>query len=371
MKYCKTQEEACVNDRRCIQVLDECDSRCNTNLTCWNSCVARAGNKNAADYFKCIIDNKCLDALSTAVALADPQSCIEEKCPNQWATCLKDPKCKPALDECEKKCGGKVSCWTLCLPGKGSQAAIDVAKCAQANNCMPAVELEEISTEVALADPQSCIEEKCPNQWATCLKDPKCKPALDECEKKCGGKVSCWTLCLPGKGSQAAIDVAKCAQANNCMPAVELKEISTEVVEIGDPQSCIEEKCPNQWAACQKDSKCVPALQDCEKKCGTKSSCWSLCLPTKGSQAAIDVAKCAQSNHCVGMVPAFEFCMTRSCSLQHANCLSNWSCRQSLLMCRNPSNVYDFNIECLAEESKTEAGFLSEWFQCAGGHFCL
>ena len=68
--------------------------------------------------------------------------------------------------------------------------------------------------------------------------------------------------------------------------------------EVADPQQCIEEKCPNQWAACQKDSKCIPALQDCEKKCGTKASCWTLCLPSKGSQAAIDVAKCAQANGC-------------------------------------------------------------------------
>lgn len=73
MKYCKTQEEACVNDRRCIQVLDECDNRCNTNLTCWNSCVSRAGNKNAADYFKCIIDNKCLETISTALVPTGPQ----------------------------------------------------------------------------------------------------------------------------------------------------------------------------------------------------------------------------------------------------------------------------------------------------------
>ena len=155
------------------------------------------------------------------------------------------------------------------------------------------------------------------------------------------------------------------------MPEFEIEEASTAVAEIGDPQKCIEEKCPNQWAACQKDSKCLPALQDCQKKCGTKTSCWTLCLPSKGSQAAIDVAKCAQANNCLTLVPAFEFCMTRSCSLQHTNCLSNWSCRQSLLKCRTPSATYDFNIECLAQESKTEGGFLSEWYQCAGGHFCL
>jgi hypothetical protein len=150
--------------------------------------------------------------VETAVAIATPQDCIEQKCPTQWAACQKDPKCKPALDDCEKKCGTKPSCWTLCLPSKGSQAAIDVAKCAQAQGCDKA----KVETAVAIATPQDCIEQKCPTQWAACQKDPKCKPALDDCEKKCGTKPSCWTLCLPSKGSQAAIDVAKCAQAQGC-----------------------------------------------------------------------------------------------------------------------------------------------------------
>jgi hypothetical protein len=70
-----------------------------------------------------------------------------------------------------------------------------------------------------------------------------------------------------------------------------------------DPQQCIEEKCPNEWAACQKDPKCIPALQDCQQKCGSKVSCWTLCLPSKGSQAAINVAKCAQANNCLAMIP--------------------------------------------------------------------
>ena len=76
--------------------------------------------------------------------------------------------------------------------------------------------------------------------------------------------------------------------------------IRVNEISLADPQQCIEEKCPTQWANCQKDPKCVPALQDCQKKCGTKASCWGFCLSSKGSQAPIDVAKCAQSNSCLG-----------------------------------------------------------------------
>lgn len=67
-----------------------------------------------------------------------------------------------------------------------------------------------------LEDSKDCIIQKCPNEWANCEKDPKCDPALLECQKKCGTTASCWTLCLSTKGSPAAIAVAKCAQANGC-----------------------------------------------------------------------------------------------------------------------------------------------------------
>ena len=45
----------------------------------------------------------------------------------------------------------------------------------------------------------------------------------------------------------------------------------------------------------------MPTLEECEKKCGTKASCWSLCLGSKGDHPAIDLAKCAQAQGCLNM----------------------------------------------------------------------
>ena len=219
----------------------------------------------------------------------DPQQCIEEKCPTQWAACQKDPKCKPALDDCDKKCGDKVSCWTLCLASKGSQAATDVAKCAQANDCQ-----HKATTETALAvfDPRQCIEEHCSDQARACGKDAGCFRALQDCERECGQNRTCYGNCIAKKGNPSASAFWQCIVDNNCFDSV------STAVAVQDPQQCIEEKCPTQWAACQKDPKCKPALDDCDKKCGDKVSCWTLCLASKGSQAATDVAKCAQANDC-------------------------------------------------------------------------
>ena len=90
----------------------------------------------------------------------DPIDCIKQKCPNQYATCEKDPKCVPALQECEKKCGSSKSCWEFCLPGKGSQAAIDTAKCAAANGCNGAP-VEPVNALLNFGTPIECIESKC------------------------------------------------------------------------------------------------------------------------------------------------------------------------------------------------------------------
>ena len=150
-----------------------------------------------------------------------------------------------------------------------------------------------------IADPQQCIEEKCPDQWAACQKDSKCVPTLQECQKKCGTGKTCWEFCLSKAGDSPATTVAKCAAANGCLSQPEPEPETSTALMLADPQQCIEEKCPNQWAACQKDSKCVPTLQECEKKCGTGKTCWEMCLSKAGDSAATSVAKCAASEHCL------------------------------------------------------------------------
>ena len=265
------------------------------DTACYSNCLAKKGNGNATNLWGCIIKNDCLNQVSTAIAVADPQQCIEEKCPTQWAACQKDSKCIPALQDCEKKCGTKTSCWTFCLPSKGSQAAIDVAKCADANKCLGSVS----KTALALSTPDECIMKYCKTEEEACVNDRKCVGTLDFCDNRCNTNLTCWNDCVNRSRDQNAQNYFACIIKNDCLNKLE----ESTAVAVADPQQCIEEKCPTQWAACQKDSKCIPALQDCEKKCGTKTSCWTFCLPSKGSQAAIDVAKCADANKCLGQIP--------------------------------------------------------------------
>ena len=53
--------------------------------------------------------------------------------------------------------------------------------------------LQKISTElVSVQYPTDCMKEKCPNELDACMKDPKCVPAIHDCEDKCKTSVSCW-----------------------------------------------------------------------------------------------------------------------------------------------------------------------------------
>ena len=167
---------------------------------------------------------------------------------------------------------------------------------ASASLSMPALR-EELNL---ITDPTDCIQQHCPDEWKACTDDPKCIPALKSCEDQCGTKTSCWQLCLAKKADTPAINVAKCAQANHCLELeVKLEAVSKAVAIITDPIDCVKEKCPNEYQKCVDDPKCIPAIQDCQKKCGTKQSCWEFCLAGKGDSNATNVAKCAAANHCI------------------------------------------------------------------------
>ena len=174
-----------------------------------------------------------MNKVSTAVVLKDPQQCIEEKCPDQWAVCQKDPKCQPALDDCMKKCGTKTSCWALCLPSKGSQAAIDVAKCAQANDC-----LKETRIAVILNTPQECIEKYCKKEEQDCEHDRRCIATLDHCHHICLNDSDCWKRCLKEAKDINADKYVKCIVDHDCMNQITKKQTKETRVALSlqDPQ---------------------------------------------------------------------------------------------------------------------------------------
>ena len=117
----------------------------------------------------------------------------------------------------------------------------------------------------------------------------------------------------------------------------------------------------------------MPALESCQKKCGTKQSCWEFCLPGKHSQAAIDVAKCAAKNNCLSMEVfqyPFEKCINKSCNVAFSECLEDEMCRKYLRQCRNPEGVWNFKFDCLVEKSAFSPK-LSTFFNCSGHYKCI
>ena len=185
----------------------------------------------------CASKNHCFDAMQKrrsvrkaahALALFTPQDCIKEHCPDQAQACGQDPSCLRTLQDCERQCQDNQTCWTTCIAQKGNAPASAFWKCVLDNDCLNKV------TAVAVKDPLPCIKEKCPNEWAVCEKDPACPDLLQKCSDKCGTKETCWALCL---GSHSdAVNVAKCAQKNGCVT-------QSKVISVAGPQECIEQYC--------------------------------------------------------------------------------------------------------------------------------
>lgn len=151
----------------------------------------------------------------------------------------------------------------------------------------------QISTN-QLASPQQCVEENCGNDLSRCQRDYYCMAALQDCEKQCGNKTTCYTTCLSKWGSPNATSLWKCMLEHNCPDAV-----STAIARTQRIQQCISDKCESKWTACRKDISCLPAFEECELRCDKKAICWPLCLSSFSSKTAIDLSTCSQTNKCV------------------------------------------------------------------------
>ena len=160
-KYCKSQEQTCQRDRKCIGTLNFCHHRCDSNDTCWKECLDIAKEQNATDYMTCMVEHDCfnnsmLPNPAKVVAVYSPSDCIKQHCPNEASACSKDAGCLRALQDCEKECAKDTTCWTNCIAKKGNTDASNFWNCVLANDCINKVEKTVKSTAVAVKDLKEC-----------------------------------------------------------------------------------------------------------------------------------------------------------------------------------------------------------------------
>ena len=84
-QHCSAESTACRNDRGCFAALQDCEKKCTNNQTCFTTCLAGKGNAPASAFWKCIVDNDCMNKVEatkpeTALALVTPQECIQQHC---------------------------------------------------------------------------------------------------------------------------------------------------------------------------------------------------------------------------------------------------------------------------------------------------
>ena len=138
--HCPDEASACSHDPACLRALQDCEHECNDNQTCWTNCVAKKGNAPASAFWKCVVDNDCLNQVSKAVAITSPRECIDKYCMNEKQACEKNQKCLHVLDVCGKICLQDVDCWGRCLKEEKSDVADIYVKCIVDHDCQDQVD---------------------------------------------------------------------------------------------------------------------------------------------------------------------------------------------------------------------------------------
>ena len=94
-------------------------------------------------------------------------------------------------------------------------------------------------------------------------------------------------------------------------------------------------------------------------------------MAQKGNQAAVNVAKCAVANHCLGVKLPFDKCMEKYCEKVSLGCEGDKTCEFLRSECREKKNGdWTFDIGCLVEKSAFSPR-VEEWFRCAGESKCI
>ncbi|CAD8060510.1 unnamed protein product [Paramecium sonneborni] len=111
-----------------------------------------------------------------------------------------------------------------------------------------------------------------------------------------------------------------------------------------DPEQCLKEKCPNEYAACQKEVfGCASAAMKCKNQCGgDDAQCMLDCALASKNAKLIALAECGHAN-CSEV--AFTYCDIQICvesfkqecmtsqSLQSFQCASTFLQRHSECQC--------------------------------------
>lgn len=101
-----------------------------------------------------------------------------------------------------------------------------------------------------------------------------------------------------------------------------------------DPTQCISQQCPNQFDACQKNSKCSTDAYDCYDKCFNDQECWRTCANDASMEPTLSVMSCALRFNCFDD-NIFEpvICINENCTNEYNACPTDPDCQPTLSRC--------------------------------------
>ena len=215
---CADELLSCTSGDATCAALSDCAEACAGEPLCEANCYAAATTLAQAELnqlAQCIMANGCGD-----------DACVLEKCGPQLGECFSggaDVLECPPLFGCLSECGDDPLCPASCM-ASGTPGAVtevtELATCAAANMC----------------EDEACLEEKCGEEWSTCLwGQGNCADGW-ACGLQCGGGEICLGNCYAmteENSFPALVGLITCAINNGCTD-----------------EECIDANCQDEANAC-------------------------------------------------------------------------------------------------------------------------
>lgn len=250
-------------------------------------------------------------------AVIPQENCIQKACPDLFKGCQSDPECVKIIDCLTNTVGNQQKCFGT----GGDKITNSLLQCAQKGGCLGvpggqggggtaascgngACDNGESMLTCPKDCPQpktkteACYHDKCPDQYAKCAADIQCVKTVDcfntgGTPQECGDNANqkALNLCTTSSGCNGAVQ--NCGNGACDKGETNLSCPKDCPKPVSDLEVCMIKACPDQYKACQADSKCTSAIA-CYNNGGSPQQCFS-----GGGPALGGLIQCVQNSGCL------------------------------------------------------------------------
>jgi len=245
------------------------------------------------------------------------ENCIQKACSEQFKGCQNDAACVKIIDCLTNTIGNQQKCFG----SGGDKITNSLLQCSQKAGCLGVPGGQGgggtaascgngqcDNGESMLTCPKDCPQPKtkeeacyhnaCPDQYAKCAADIQCVKTVDcfntgGTPQECGDNANQKALNLCTTNAGCSVPVSNCGNGVCDKGETNLSCPKDCPKPISELEVCMLKACPDQYKACQADSKCTNAIA-CYNNGGSPQQCFM-----NGGKAVGALLQCVQNSGCL------------------------------------------------------------------------